>query len=94
LGVTLISNGRDDKDICNKIVQRKKIIRQLHSLLWNDIISKNTKQRIFKSIAAPPTIYGAEIWVLDSKLSKKNSCSKNEFLEKMLWTDTGRSRNK
>ncbi|GFG33968.1 hypothetical protein Cfor_07518, partial [Coptotermes formosanus] len=57
LGVTLTSDGRDDKDIRNKIVQGKKIIRQLHSLLWNDTISKNTKQRIFKSIVEPPTIY-------------------------------------
>jgi hypothetical protein len=48
LGVSLTSDRRDDKDICNKIVQGKKIIRQLHSLLWNHTISKNTKQRIFK----------------------------------------------
>jgi hypothetical protein len=68
LGVTLTSDGRDDKDIRNKIVQGKKIIRQLHSLLWNDTISKNTKQRIFKSIVEPPTTYGSEVWVMNSKL--------------------------
>jgi hypothetical protein len=73
LGVTLTSGGRDDKDICNKMVQGKKTIRQLHSLLWNDTISKNTKQRIFKSTVEPPTIYGAEVWVMDSKISKKKS---------------------
>jgi hypothetical protein len=70
LGVTLTSDGRDDKDICNKTVRGKKIIRQLHSLLWNDMISKSTKQRIFKSIVQPPTICGAEVWVVDLKLSK------------------------
>jgi hypothetical protein len=72
LGVTLTSDGRDNKDIRNKIEQVKKIIRQLHSLLWNNTISKNTKQRIFKSIAEPPSIYGSEIWVMNSKFSKKN----------------------
>jgi hypothetical protein len=71
LGVTLTSDGRDDKDIRNKIVQGKKIIRQLHSLLWNNTILKNTNQKIFKSIAEPTTIYGAEVWVMNSKLSKK-----------------------
>jgi hypothetical protein len=45
LGVTLTSDGRDNKDICNKIVQGKKIIRQLHSLLWNTTILKNTKKK-------------------------------------------------
>jgi hypothetical protein len=79
LGVSLTSDGRDDRDICNKIVQRKKIIRQLHSLLWNDIISKNTKQRIFKSIVEPPTIYGAEVCAMDSKLSKKNNAVEMSF---------------
>jgi hypothetical protein len=71
LAVTLTSGGRDDKDISNKIVQGKKIIRQLHSLLWNDTLSKNTKQRILKSVVEPPTIYGAEVWVMDSELYKK-----------------------
>jgi hypothetical protein len=69
MGVPLTSDGRDGKDIRNKIVQGKKIIRQLHSLLWNDTISKNTK-RIFISIAEPPTMYGAEVWVMNSNLSK------------------------
>jgi hypothetical protein len=79
LGVTLTSNGRDDKDKCNKILQGKKTIRQLQSLLWNDIISKNTKQRIFKSIVEPPTIYGAEVWVMDPKLSKKINAVEMSF---------------
>jgi hypothetical protein len=64
-GVTLTSDGRDDKDICNKTVQGKKIIRQMHSLLWNDTISKNAKQKIFKSIVEPPTIYSVEVWIMD-----------------------------
>jgi hypothetical protein len=79
LGVALTSDGKDDKDICNKIVQGKKIIRQLHSLLWNDTILKNTTQRVFKTIAEPPTIYGAEAWVMNSKLSKKINAVEMSF---------------
>jgi hypothetical protein len=71
LGVTLTSDRRDYKDIRNKTVQGKKIIRQLHSLLWNDTISKNTTQSIFKSVVEP-IIYGAEVWVMNPNLSKKN----------------------
>jgi hypothetical protein len=66
-------------NICNKTVQGKKIIRQQHSLLWNDTFPKNTKQRIFKSIAESPTIYGADVWVMDSKLSKKISAVEMSF---------------
>jgi hypothetical protein len=71
LGITLTSGGKEDTDICNKTVQGEKTIRQLHSLLWHDKMSKNTKQRTFKSTVEPPTIYGAEVWIMDSKLSKK-----------------------
>jgi hypothetical protein len=72
LAVTLTSDERDDKDICNKIVKGKKIIRQQHSLLWNRKISKNTIQRVFRSIAESPKIYGSEVWVMNSQISKKN----------------------
>jgi hypothetical protein len=58
--------------MCNKIVQGKKIIGQLYSLLWDDTISKNAKQRIFKSRVQPPTAYGEEVWVMGSKICKKN----------------------
>jgi hypothetical protein len=79
LAVPLTSDGRDDKDISNKTVQGKKTIRQLHTLLWNDIISKSTKQRIFKSIVEPPTIHRVEVWVMDSKLSKKINAVEMSF---------------
>jgi hypothetical protein len=42
---------------------------------------RKTKQRIFKSIVEPPKIYGAEVWVMDSKHSKKINAVEMSFGE-------------
>jgi hypothetical protein len=43
------------------------------------LYSKNTKHRIFKLIVEPPTIYGSEVWVMNTKLSKKINAVEMSF---------------
>lgn len=80
LGVTLTSDGRDELDVQNKIRRGKTIIKQLHPILWNDTISKNTKKRIFNSFVESTTTYGSEVWTLNKSLKDKIAAT-----EMMYW---------
>lgn len=46
LRVWVTVNGKDDKDILNKVAKEKQFTRQLHSALWN--ITKKTTRNIYK----------------------------------------------
>lgn len=71
LGVTLTADGSDEKDVLSKLGRGRAITRQLHPVLWNDVISSKTKMHIYKSFVESCASYGSEIWTLSSRLAQR-----------------------
>ena len=62
LGVMLTKEGTSNEEIDNKIIQGRKAIGKLSSVLWNDEITMKTKQMIFSTIVESIITYGSETW--------------------------------
>ena len=80
LGTTITQDGRDDKDIEYKIRRGKVVVKQLHTVLWNDEISKENKKKMFSTFVESTTAYGSEAWTLSNKLKGKLNAT-----EMMYW---------
>uniref|UniRef100_A0A1B6I2T3 Reverse transcriptase domain-containing protein n=1 Tax=Homalodisca liturata TaxID=320908 RepID=A0A1B6I2T3_9HEMI len=79
LGCTITSDGRDEKDIMNKVTKGKSIVSQLNSILWNLNIRKDIKRRIYESIIESTVTYGAEVWTITQKLKKRIETVENSY---------------
>lgn len=44
--------------------KKRYIIKQLHPVLWNDLISVRTKKHIFNKLVESTVTYGAETWII------------------------------
>jgi len=70
LGVIITKEGNSNEDIDNKIIQGRKAIGKLNSVLWNDKITLKTKKIIFSTIVESIVTYGSETWGIN-KINEK-----------------------
>ena len=67
LGVMLTKDGTSNEEIDNKIIQRRKSIGKLNSMLWNYKNTMKTKQMIFSTIVESINTYGSETWEVNKR---------------------------
>ena len=67
LGVMIRKEGTSNEEIDNKIVQGRKAIGKLNSVLWNDKITIKTKQMNFPTIVQSIITYGSETWEVNKR---------------------------
>lgn len=64
----LISDaGQTEKEITKWVIQGRRAIKQLNSIVWGYQIIKNIKTRISKTLIESISIYGSEVWALNKK---------------------------
>jgi len=71
LGVIMTKEGNSNEEIDNKIIQGKKAIGKLNSVLWNDKITLKTKKMIFSTIVESIVTYGSETWEINKRNEKR-----------------------
>ena len=79
LGSNISHEGGSTSDIANKITRGKAAIRQLHPVIWNRGTTMHLKQRLYKSIIEPITLYGSEVWEITEKSKKKLRAVEMEY---------------
>lgn len=79
LGVTLTSDGTDDRDILNKMGKGRAITRQLHSVLWNKNISFRIKTQLFKAFVESCATYGSEVWTVSPRSAQRVTAMEMNF---------------
>lgn len=62
LGVRIEKDGRDEKEIRERIGQGRRAIKRLNGIWWNKEISKRRKYNIYNTIVKSIVLYGAEVW--------------------------------
>jgi ribonuclease HII len=60
LGTIFTKDGKDNKHICHRVTQARKIIGALHGVRWSKNITRNRKKMIYNSMVKSALIYGAE----------------------------------
>lgn len=79
LGVLLTEDGKDDRDILQKIGKGRAMTHKLHGILWNNRITKKTKTKLFKSLVEPCITYGSEVWTLTQKHKSRLKAVENAY---------------
>ena len=79
LGVTITKDGKDERDILDKIRKGKTITSQLNSILWSLNIRKDTKKKIFRTIVESTATYGAEVWTITQNMKNRIKTLENGF---------------
>ena len=79
LGVMLMKEGTSNEEIDNKIIQGRKAIGKLNSVLWNDKITMKTKQMIFSTTVESIITYGSETWEVNKRNEKRLKAVEMDF---------------
>lgn len=79
LGFIISKKGTTEEEINSRLGQTRSCIRQLHPIIWNTHITKNTKQRIYNTIVRSIMTYGAENWVINKKNKNKITATEMEY---------------
>lgn len=82
LGSVISQEGNTKKDIQNRIVQGRKAIQLLNSLLWSTRIKMKTKIMLYYAIVEPILSYGSECWQLTSQEKNKILTVEMDFLRR------------
>src|SRR5215475_1750615 len=79
LGVTITKEGTSNEDTENKIIQGRRAIGKLNSVLWNDKITMKTKKMIFSTIFESKITYGSETWEINNRNEKRLKALEMDF---------------
>jgi len=75
----LTKEGTSNEEIDNKIIQGRKAIGKLNSVLWNDKITMKTKQMIFSTVVESIITYGSETWEVNKRNEKRLKAVEMDF---------------
>jgi hypothetical protein len=64
LGSVSTKDGRDNKNIRQRVTKARKKIDALNGIWWSTDITKNGKKIMYNSTVKSVLIYGAETWIL------------------------------
>lgn len=84
LGVTFTDTGTDEREIDLRIVQARKAISCLNSILWSKEITKKRKYNIYESMIKSTLLYGAETWRLTERYKKKIEAVEMDAIRRSL----------
>lgn len=84
LGTMVCSTGTCKQDIDSKIIMGKRATRALHGLLWNEILTLDTKKRLFHSIVENVVLYGAEMWPLTRAVRDRIRTVELDYMRRCL----------
>src|SRR5215510_2607107 len=79
LGVIITKEGTSNEEIDNKIIQGRKAIGKLNSVLWNDKITMKTKKMIVSTIVESIVTYGSETWEINNRNEKRQKALEMDF---------------
>jgi len=79
LGVMLTKESTSNEEIDNKIIQGRKAIGKLNSVLWNDKITMKTKQMMFSTVVESIITYGSETWEVNKRNEKRLKAVEMDF---------------
>ena len=74
-----MKESTSNEEIDNKIIQGRKAIGKLNSVLWNDKITMKTKQMIFSTIVESIITYGSETWEVNRRNEKRLKAVEMDF---------------
>jgi len=74
-----MKEGTSNEEIDNKIIQGRKAIGKLNSVLWNDKITMKTKQMIFSTTVESIITYGSETWEVNKRNEKRLKAVELDF---------------
>lgn len=87
-GLKLTGDGTLDEAIKERNVKGRKSISIMNSILWDQNISKDNKQRIHNSIVKNIIIYGSEVWQMKDRTENFLKATEMDFWRRAA----GRSR--
>ena len=61
---------------------RRKVINLLNSILWDQTVNKNNKNKIYETIVKSITLYSSEVMTFEGKKWINSKRGRNELLEK------------
>lgn len=85
LGFVISKMGTTQEEIKSRLGQRRTCIKQLHPILWNTHITKNTKRRIHDTIVRRIMTYGAENLVVNKINANKKELQKSNSDDVAVW---------
>ena len=65
LGVKLEERGGEAGEVKVRVAKGKQVYGKLSKLMRAKVVSRKTKERIYKSIIRPTVMYESETWVLN-----------------------------
>ena len=80
LGSKITLNGRQTKEMMERIAKGRSTISMLNGILWDRHIKKETKINIYKTIVRSVLTYGTETWILNKKIKSKLASTEMDFL--------------
>ncbi|XP_072392475.1 uncharacterized protein [Diabrotica undecimpunctata] len=83
LGIRIFNDGNLVEEIKHRDHQRRRVILQLNSILWDKTISIENKRRIYNSIVKSIVTYGSEIWPLQEKAIKTLEATEMNYLRRV-----------
>ena len=84
LGTSLTSNNDISADIETRIASANRAYFALRPILKSQIVHRNTKLRIYKSLIRPIVTYGAETWIMYAHITKRLAVFERKVLRKIL----------
>lgn len=79
LGFTITKTATTEDEIKSRLGQARTCIKQLHPIIWNTHITKNTKHKIYNTMVRSIMTYGAEIWVVNKKIKGNINAVEMEY---------------
>lgn len=79
LGYTLTKNTSTEEEIKNRLGQTRNRIRQLHPIIWDKDITRNTKVKIYNTMVQSIMTYAAEHWIINKRNKSKITAVEMEY---------------
>ena len=75
------------KEIKHRLKSGNAYYYALQGLLSSQLLSKNIKLKIYKTVILPVILYGCETWTLSLREEKRLQAFENKVVRKIFWTE-------
>ena len=84
LGSIFTGDGTDDREINNRVIQARRVIRCINGILWSTEITKNRKYNIYETLVKSILLYGCETWRLTERNKRKLETTEMDAIRRAM----------